>query len=188
MLPAAMSRRVAALLCLLAVLAAPVALGACGEEEHEPGEPVEVVEGEPLELGELGYNVQLTRFLNPDDVEDSEYLAGLPEPEPGTSYLGSFIVIKNHSEEPLPSANDYVVFDTLDNEYEPLESESPFVLDVGATVEPDGQLPVPQSGAATGPTQAALLIFNVSDEVNDNRPLKMEISSTFGGGEVLLDI
>ena len=116
-----------------------------------------MVEGEPLELGELGYNVQLTRFLNPDDVEDSEYLVGLPEPDPGTSYLGVFLVIKNEAEEPLPSANEYVVHDTLDNEYEPLESESPFALEIGATVEPESQLPVPESTPATGPNQAALL-------------------------------
>lgn len=189
-----MRRPFAVLLSLLAALALSLALGACGSEsdpEGIGGESVvanEAVEGEPLELGELGYNIQITRFLNPDDIEDSEYLAGLPDPELGNDYLGVFLVIKNHSEEPLPSANDYVVHDTLDNEYEPLESESPYALDIGGEVQAESQLPIPDSTAATGPNQAALIVFEVSEDVSDNRPLIMEINSVFGGGEVILDI
>lgn len=64
MLPALMRRLPAASIAL--VLVVSLAIAACGEEETH-----EVVEGEPLELGELSYNVQLTRFLNPDDPEDS---------------------------------------------------------------------------------------------------------------------
>ena len=192
MLPAAMRRRFAALLLLLAALALPLGLSACGDDESadeaDAAALEEAVEGEPLELGELGYNVQITRFLNPDDIEDSEYLAGMPEPKPGTDYLGVFIVIKNDSEEGLPSASDYVVTDTLENEYEPLESESPYALDVGAEVAPESQLPIPGSTAATGPNQAALIVFEVSEDVSDNRPLIMEIKSGFGDGEIILDI
>ncbi len=188
MLPDLMRRPLAALLCLLAALALALALGACGEEESEAGVPKEAVEGEPLELGELGYNVQITRFLNPDDVEDRDYLVGLPPAPPDTDYLGVFLVIKNEGDEELPSAGGYTVFDTLENEFEPLESESPFALEIGAPVAPEGQLPIPDSTADTGPNQGSLLIFNVDETVSENRPLKMEIHSVFGTGEVLLDI
>ena len=92
MLPAAMRRLAAATIAL--VLALSLALAACGEEETH-----EVFEGEPLELGELGYNVQLTRFLNPDDVEDAEYLVGQPPPETGKDYLGVFMVVENHDKD-----------------------------------------------------------------------------------------
>ena len=179
------ARRLAtALLCLLAVLAAPLALGACGEEEEES----EVAEGEPLELGELSYNVLITRFLNPEDVEDRAYLAGQPAPEPGREYLGVFMTIKNHSEEELASATEYLIHDTLDNEYEPLESESVYALDIGGIIAGETTIPLPDSPAATGPNQASMLLFNVDDEVSQNRPLTMEISSEAGSGETILDI
>jgi hypothetical protein len=184
MLPAAMRRLPAALLCLLAATVAPLALGACGEEEPE----TEVVEGEPLELGDLSYNIQLTRFLNPDDNEDAEYLVGQSPPEPGTEYLGVFMVIENESDELQASASEFLVHDTLENQYEPLESESPYALDIGADVPGDGALPLPDTTAESGPNQGSLVIFAVDDSVSENRPLKLEVGSVEGVGEVILDI
>ena len=118
MLPPAMRPRAAllALLVLAAVALAGVAAG-CGEEQTS-----EVAEGEPLELAGLDYAVQITRFLNPDDTEDSGYMVGQPPAKPGTSYLGVFLTIANPSDEALPSATEYKVVDTLDNEYTPVES------------------------------------------------------------------
>ena len=183
MLARAMRRRRLAIVGLLAAIATG-ALVACGEEEE-----LEVVEGEPLELGDLGYNVQLTRFLNPDDTEDSEYLIDQPEAEPGTSYLGVFLTIENHNEdEVVPSAEEYVVLDTLGNEYPASESQSPYALEIGATVPADGDLPIPDSTAASGPTQGALLIFVVDDSVTENRPLELEIPYGSETGRVELDI
>jgi hypothetical protein len=181
MLPAAMRRLLAATLALALVLG--VTLAACGEEET-----LAVVEGEPLELGEVSYNVQLTRFLNPDDTEDAEYLVGLPPPEPGKDYLGVFMVIENESEEVVPSATEFEVSDTQDNVYEPLESESPYALEIGADVPAEGQLPVPDSTPQTGPNQGALVIFDVDESVSENRPLKLMIGSEDASGEVTLDI
>ncbi len=195
MLPALMRRQLAAILCLLSALALAGAISACGEEEADPagvgGTSVvheEAVEGEPLELGELSYNVQITRFLNPFDTEDSEYLVGQPQLEPGSEYLGVFMVISNETEEPRPSATNYVVTDTLENEYEMVESESPYALDVGAEVGAEDQLPLIDSTAGTGPNQGALLIFEVDTSVSDNRPLTLEIQTFGGSGEVTLDI
>jgi hypothetical protein len=171
-----------AALALLALVPATV-LSACGAEEEEEG-----VEGLPLEVGELEYNVQITRFLNPDDTEDAEYLVGQPPAERGSSYLGVFMVIKNHSEEALPSASDYTVVDTVGNEFEIAESESPYALEVGAEVPAEGEIPIPNTTAATGPNHGSLLIFPVLDVVSDNRPLKLEIETAEGVGEVILDI
>ncbi len=98
MLPPAMRPRAAllALLVLAAVALAGVAAG-CGEEQTS-----EVAEGEPLELAGLDYAVQITRFLNPDDTEDSGYMVGQPPAKPGTSYLGVFLTIANPSDEARP--------------------------------------------------------------------------------------
>jgi hypothetical protein len=184
MLPPRMRPRpVAILISLLAALALAGALSACGEEEE-----TEVVEGEPVEVAELSYNIGLTRFLNPDDNEDAEYLVGLPEAKPGTSYLGVFLTIENETSEPQASAHRYTVHDTLDTKYEPVESESPYALEVAAEVPPEGELPLPDTTAATGPNHGSLLIFLVDDEVSENRPLRLGVESSVGSGEVVLDI
>ena len=170
-------------LSMLAGLALSSAVAGCGEEEL-----TEVVEGEPIELAGLDYNIQITRFLNPDDAEDAQYLVGQPPPPAGSEYLGVFLVVTNHEEEPRPTATNYVVRDTLVEEYELVDSESPYALDVGSEVPAEGQLPLPDTAAESGPNQAALLIFEVSDEVSENRPLNLEIQTFDGNGEVILDI
>lgn len=180
-----MRRRIALITGLVALLAGGALLAGCGDHEVA----TEVVEGEPLELGELSYNVAITRFLNSDDVEDSEYLAGQPPEPAGKSYLGVFLAIRNHSEdEAYPSADSYTVIDTTDAEFEPIESDNPYALQPGDTVPADGQLPLPDSSAFYGPTQGSLLLFLVDDGVSENRPLRLEIGSSLGDGEVLLDI
>ena len=168
----------------IAALAFAVGLSACGSSE-EPGTSAE---GEPIDIAGLSYNVQLTRFLNPDDAEDSEYLVGMPPPKPGTSYLGVFIVIKNDSSEARPSASNYTIVDTLHQEFDSVRSDSPYALSVGSDVDAKSQLPVPDSTAATGPVQGSLLIFPVTDDVTDNRPLKLDIQTFDGSGEITLDI
>ena len=184
MLPPLMRRRLAAAVAAACLLAAATAgMSACGEEESE-----HVIEGEPLELGELSYNVQLTRFLNPEDTEDAEYLVGQPPEQPGQSYLGVFLVIQNESEDELPSAANYEVVDTQDQTFDPIESKSPYALEIGATVPAEDQLPVPDSTAQTGPIQGAMLIFLVDDSVTENRPLELEIAGEDAAGTVELDI
>lgn len=172
---------IAALALVLTLLAG--VLSACGEEATS-----EVVEGEPIEIGDLSYNISITRFLNPDDNEDAEYLVGQPPAPPGKEYLGVFLVVENETEEPVTSADGYTVVDTIEAEYEPAESESPYALEIGAEVPAEGQIPLPDTTAATGPNKASLLIFEVDDGVGDNRPLKLEIESPDGAGEVILDI
>ncbi len=184
MLPPAMRPRAVllALLVLAAVALAGIAAG-CGDEPTS-----EVAEGEPLELAGLDYAVQITRFLNPDDTEDSGYMVGQPPAKPGTAYLGVFLTIANPSDDARPSATQYKVIDTLHNEYTPVESTSPYALDVGTEVPAHGTIPIVDSTAQVGPVQGSLLIFPVNDDVSDNRPLKLEISTYAGSGEVVLDI
>jgi hypothetical protein len=179
-----MRPRVAVIAALaLALVVVGGVLSACGSEDTS-----EAAEGEPIEIAGLDYNVQITRFLNPDDTEDSEYLVGMPPPRPGTVYLGVFLVIKNQTGDARPSATNYTVTDTLHNEYDSIDSKSPFALEVGGEVPADSQLPIPDSTAATGPNQGSLLIFNVNDDVSDNRPLRLTIDTFDGSGEIILDI
>jgi hypothetical protein len=182
-----MRTRVATIIGLLAVLALSVPIAGCGDEEDE--EIPAAVEGEPLELGGLIYNVSITRFLNPNIVEDEAYLAGAEEEPPGMSYLGVFLQIKNESEDEIPSAADYSVLDASHRVFEPVELETEFTLDIGATLPPDHLIPEPDTVAAAGPTQGALLLFLVDDDVSEERPLELEIESSVGGtGLIELDI
>jgi hypothetical protein len=181
-----MRPKLAFILGLVALLVA-VPLAGCGEEEGE--DALEAVEGEPLHLDELIYNVAITRFMNPEETSDAEYLVGqAPEP-PGKSYLGVFLLIKNDNEdEATESAHGYVVTDAGGREYEPLESESPYAMEIGATVEADGTIPEQDTTAAAGPIQGAMLLFLVDDDVSEERPLELDIESADHTGVVELDI
>ena len=177
-----MSARLLAAFACLAV--AGLLAAGCGEEEH-----LEVAEGERLELGELIYNIQMTRFLNPDDLEDRAYLEGNRRPPRGKSYLAVFLKVENHGERPVPLPGGLTVHDTRGNEYHPLEAESVFALDLGDRVPADGELPRPDTAAASGPVKGAMLLFLVDDFVSQNRPMKLEIPAPDGEpGEVVLDI
>jgi hypothetical protein len=173
------------LLSFVAV-SATLALGAgCGEEES-----LEVEEGEPVELGELSYNVQLTRFLNPAVSEDEAYLHGQPEAPAGQSYLAVFMLIENEGDEPGPvDPGEMRIVDTRDSSFEPVESTSEYALQPGATVPADGELPEPGSIAASGPIQGSMVLFLVREEITENRPVELEIPGPTGEtGLVELDI
>jgi hypothetical protein len=160
--------------------------GACGEEETS-----EVVEGEPIELGELAINVQLTRFLNAADREDREYLVGEQVPAPaGEEYLAVFMSIENESDDAveLPGAEDFKVLDSTGTEYEPVEIESVFALPLGEEVPGDATIPEPDTAARSGPIQGSIVLFAVSEDISENRPLELEIDAGGEQGTVVLDI
>jgi hypothetical protein len=176
------SARKALLLCVLFVGA--LALAACGAGEKER----EVPEGEPIELGPLRYNVQITRFLNPGDSEDSAYLLGQPAAGVGQAYLGVFLTIDNESNVTQTVPGDFELRDTRDNTFQPSPSESPFALEPGA-IPPEGAIPEPGTPAASGPIKGAMLLFLIEESTAENRPLILEIPSTEGEpGAIELDI
>lgn len=175
-----------ALLTALCALAAGLVVAGCGSSGEQ--EELESAEGQHVELGGLIYNVAITRFLNPDDTEDAEYLVGQEPPEPGQSYLGVFLTVINRGEETLPSADGYVVASSGDTRYFPLSSESPYALEIGAEVPGEDKLPTPDSTAATGPIEGSMLVFLVDDAISESRPLRLEIESGDETHEVELDI
>jgi hypothetical protein len=148
--------------------AAALALAACVEEEHG------VVEGEWLEVGELEYNVVLTRFLNPALRDDGVYLADQPDLPPDERYLGVFIQAENDSDELRTPARNMYIEDARDNRFDPLGSESPFALTL-EPLEPGESLPRPSSVAATGPVQGGMLLFQIPLEAIENQPLLLKV-------------
>jgi hypothetical protein len=166
------------------LIAAALAVAGCGEEEE-----LDVIEGEPVELGELLYNVQITRFLNPNDPEDVAYLHGQRPPAPDEEYLAVFMTIDNEGDETAELPHEMTIRDTRDNTYEPLESESAYALALGSTVPAGGEVPVPDTPAASGPINGSMVLFRVDRTVTENRPIELEIPSDTGEeGRVELDI
>ncbi len=179
-----MRRALTIALFILALPGLGAVVSGCGDE-HE----LDVPEGEPLELGELTYNVQITRYLNPFASEDSTYLQGAPEPGEDQQYLGVFMQITNHgdSEATVPG---FTIRDTRGTTYEqvPLAKENAFALQPGTTIAPGKRVPGVETAAGNGPVEGALTLFIIDSAANENRPLKLEVPGDGETGEVELDI
>ena len=118
------------LLAALALAALALAVSACGYESHEK----DVVEGEPVEVGDLHYNVIFSRYLNPNDTEDSAYLLGQAPPAPETTYFGVFFEVQNENDEAQPLPESFTIRDADHNKFESLPSESLYALPLGVEV------------------------------------------------------
>jgi hypothetical protein len=156
-----------------ALIVAAAVVVACGSEEEELG----VVEGEPVELGTLLYNVQITRFLNPSDPEDRAYLRGQPVPRADEEYLAVFMTIDNEGSSTATVPEEFTIRDTRDNSYRSLDSDSVYALHPGAPLDPGEEVPSPDTPAASGPIKGAMVLFLVDRTVTENRPIELEIPS-----------
>jgi len=169
---------------LLAALTLALFASACGYESHEK----DVVEGEPVELGELSYNVIFSRFLNPSDNEDSAYLVGQPPVPAGSAYFGVFFEVQNESEEPQKLADSLTIEDAGHEKFEAIPSESLYALPLGDEVESQEQIPVLDSTPQQGPIEGSLALFLLPASASQNRPLTLHIPGPEGPGEVTLDL
>lgn len=174
------------LFALLALVALASGVAACGYESKSK----QVAEGAPVELGELHYNVTFSRYLNPNDTQDTAYLEGQPEPPKGESYFGVFFEIQNESDDPQVLSETLTITDADGQEWEVLESESLFALPLGGEVEAEEQIPILDSAAQLGPIEGSVAIFLLPEEASENRPLTLHIPGREGeeGGEVTLDL
>jgi hypothetical protein len=167
----------------LALLAA-LALGACGDSHTRVTTGTyagESGQNAPyLNVGPLVYEVQLSRELNPANVEDAAYLQGLTPAQralaPGEEWFAVFIQVYNQTSTPHLGATNLTISDTQNNVYTPIipGSTNDFAYR-GGLVPANGQIPVPGSIAANGGTQGALLLYKIQVVSLDNRPLEIHI-------------
>ncbi len=171
---------------LVAALVAGLLLSGC---DSNPEDTLKVNEGEPMQLGDLVYNVQISRILNPRDGEDKAYLAGQPPPPNNEFYLGVFMEIENQADSVQQVPTAFQVVDTGGTQFDPVPSHSLFALDLGGRVTPNGELPEPETTAANGPIQGAMVLFLIDRPALQDRPLILHIPSSTGStGDVQLDI
>jgi hypothetical protein len=173
------------LLAMLVLAAVVVSITACGYESTE----TDVVEGEPVKLGDIHYNVIFSRYLNPNDTEDSAYLVGQAPPEPETTYFGVFFEVQNETEETKPLPDKFTIEDSDHEVFDSLASESLFAFPMGGEVEEHEQIPVLDSTPEQGPIEGSVVLFLLPDDASQNRPLVLEIHSPDGEtGKVTLDL
>jgi hypothetical protein len=185
-----LATRTLAVCALLAV----TALAGCGQtpgRQHRVGE----TEGIYVTLGELKYQIQISRQLNPADIEDRSYLRGLPEGvEPPTrdeTWFAIFIRVENDSDEQQVAAETFEIEDTQEKIYRPvlLDERTNVFAYQPRPVAPDGGLiPDQDSAAGQGVIQGALLLFKLTNESLQNRPLEFRIKSAREPGEAIVDI
>jgi hypothetical protein len=177
--------------CLLA-LAALAGFG-CGNRQ---GQVVSAeTEGIYLDLGEMKYQVQMSRQLNPGDVQDRDLLRGLPAGTtaalPGDqTWFGVFMRVQNETGEPHPAADRFEIIDTDEKTYAPLEldpNRNPWVYRPGM-VPPRTVYPLANSATDQTFSQGALLLFRLDLASYQNRPLELRVSDSLGTYEGVVDL
>lgn len=169
-------------------LLAALTLAACGGSDNGP-----ITRGESeavnVKAGELIYQVQLSRMLNPAASDDRQFLSGVAEPElaDDEQWFGVWVRAQNVSDEPQQAAERFTIVDAEGNEYQPVELDETNPFQYRATVV-DGKsgngvplLPEPESAAGSGPIQGAMLLFKLPYGIYENTPVELQITPAEGG-------
>lgn len=177
---------------LVLLLALAGALGGCGNRHEVVTEAH--VEGIYLDVGELDYQIQISRYLNPNEEPDASYLKGLPEYvsplAKDETWFGIFLRVANQTEQPHESADDIKIVDPDGNEFEPvpLDPERNVFAYSSREVAPGGLIPEPDSAGSYNTAQGALLLFKLPYATLQNRPLELHIGSDEGEGTIDIDL
>jgi hypothetical protein len=167
-------------LILLALAAAALVASGCGDKLEV--RTVGQTEGLYIDVGQLKYQVQMSRILNPNDEEDRTYLAGLPagtaQPTGAEAWFGVWMRVQNvHSKQTLPSARDFSITDTQNHRFTPVElTNNPFAY-AAQDLPPKTIIPTPNSAAGEGVQQGSLILFKLTTEALANRPLELRIEN-----------
>ncbi len=162
----------------LAALVLLLALPACGQEN--PRTHAET-EGPYLDVGNLQYQVQISRLLNPEDQEDRAYFVGVENAEDlggDENWFSVWIRAWNRTDRRQPAAHEFEIEDTTGKHYEPVEIGPENVFAYRPAFVPSGAtLPAVDSVAEQGPIGGMLLLFKVTNDSLANRPLVLHIKS-----------
>jgi hypothetical protein len=168
-------------LLILLVLAAAVVTGGCFNKEDT--RTVALTEGPYLDVGDLKYHVQISRILNPADIDDANFIrnlpAGTPPPTGNEAWFGVWIRVENtDSKKPLPTAREFEIRDTQGNVFKPYQQVgNAFAYTPIPRLRHGEVLPNPDGPAGFSPIQGSLLLFKLTNETLQNRPLEFRITS-----------
>jgi hypothetical protein len=168
-------------LLMVLVLAAALVAGGCGDKQET--RKVGQTEGTYIDVGDLKYQVQISRILNPSDVEDRNYLTQLPQgtlpPKGDEAWFGVWIRVQNTNDgKSLPTAGNFEIRDTQDNVFKPYDQTgNVFAYQPVDKLGPQAVLPNSEAPAGFGPIQGSLILFKLTTTSLANRPLEFRIIS-----------
>ncbi len=177
------------------MLLASGGLSACGNH-HDEEAKIQRIEGEGfyLSLGELKYQVQISRQLNPDDVQDKPLLIGVPAGErqllPDEVWFGVFMQVENESEQALEPSGEIEIIDTQEEVFAPLDLDdtNPFAYRASEAVPAGEKVPLPDTPAFDTAIQGSMLLFKLKSTALDNRPLELKIESSTTAQTGIIDL
>jgi hypothetical protein len=161
----------------IAVVGLALPLGACGKQKTTT---FGATEGTYLNVGPLAYQVQISRILNPQDVEDRNYMQGVHGTlAPDEVWFAIFVRGQNTSSKTQPAADDFEITDTVDNRFRPvaIAKTNPFAYRPRPVAH--GQV-IPSGSSAAGSgvvQQGSMLLFKIKLSSLANRPLELHIKS-----------
>jgi hypothetical protein len=178
-----MIRRTLAIVLSLVLVAA---LSACGNKQNKTLKAE--TEGIYLDVGDLKYQVEISRQLNPADEEDRAYLKGVSEQlGPEDVWFAVFIRVQNESGRAQRPAEDFDITDTQENEFTPvsIDARSNDFAYQPVLIADKSLLPNVNSIASQNSIGGELLLFKMPRESLDNRPLELKVhnpqdSQSFG--------
>lgn len=185
------------LVTVAVALATTWGLSACGHKESNPHEAK--TEGIYVSVGALKYQVQISRALNPANIEDKDYLVNVGRFDRTLGrdnvWFGVFIRVENDGKKASRSASQFVLKDTQGNSFTPVTlgknnvyAYRPLVIPGHDEFNVNGTNPPADSGAIEGATQGALLLFKLPHATLVNRPLQLIISPPGGGEKATIDL
>jgi hypothetical protein len=164
---------------LALALALVLGLSACGARGGKS--TVSDSEGFYVRAGQITYQIEISRQLNPYNVEDKEYLNGLPAgttpPAPDEMWFAVFVWAKNQSKTAATTSSSFDITDTQGTTYHPIalnSSANPYAW-TPQLLQPLGTEPAPDSPASFGATQGAELLFKINVSAYSDRPLTLNI-------------
>jgi hypothetical protein len=174
-------------LAVLVALLASGGLAACGNHPDENARVVRAeTEGLYLDIGSLNYQVQVSRQLNADDVQDRSYLEGVPAAEralkPDEVWFGVFLRVENETGVAQPPSDDIQIVDTQEEVFRPvvLDPTNLFAYRSADLVPPHDVVPLRDTPAFDTPIRGSLVLFKLTLTSLGNRPLELKIESRSG--------
>jgi hypothetical protein len=180
---------------LLTAFAAVAALAVAGCGSDEGPQTSGNTEGVYIDVGDLKYQVQISRILNPADIEDQAYLRGVSAgvaPANDEVWFAIFMRVQNETDRPIKPADTFTMVDTAGDEYTQLNLDDK--INVFAykpnPIPAGGLVPELSSAPADNTIQGSLLLFKVKVAALFNRPVELRVASSTGGptGKISLDI
>ena len=123
-------------------------------------------EGIYLDVGDLKYQVQISRQLNPTDREDSGYLVDLPADQqlgPDENWFAVFMRVENDTDKAEPADQRYSIMDTQGNVFQPIAMgpKNIFAYRAGRAAAQGRPAAARAAPAAENTIQGALLLFKI---------------------------